>query len=86
MQSGADVDVDVEVESLLPFPCEQVATYAGHPARAPEWYANIRSLPWLTPPVAVGSRMHFEARFLRMALAKDLARLAERLEQHKDAS
>lgn len=70
MQSGADVDVDVEVESVLPFPREQVAAYAGDPARAPEWYANIESVRWRTPPpVAVGSRMDFEARFLGRRLS-----------------
>lgn len=68
MQRSADVDV--EVEDVLPFPREQVAAYAGDPARAPEWYANIDSVRWQTPPpVAVGSRMDFVARFLGRRLA-----------------
>lgn len=68
MQRSADVDV--EVEDVLPFPREQVAAYAGDPARAPEWYANIDSVRWQTPPpVAVGSRMDFVARFLGRQLA-----------------
>ena len=65
-----DADVDIEVEAVLPFPREQVAAYAGDPAHAPQWYANIDSVRWQTPPpVAVGSRMDFEARFLGRRLA-----------------
>lgn len=65
-----DAGVDVEVESVLPFPRAQVAAYAGDPARAPQWYANIDSVRWRTPPpVAVGSQMDFEARFLGRRLA-----------------
>ena len=64
------MDVDVEVEAVLPFPREVVAAYAGDPSHAPEWYANIQSVQWrTTPPVAVGSRMDFEARFLGRRLA-----------------
>jgi hypothetical protein len=59
------VDVDVVVEALIPYPREVVASYAGDPSNAPRWYANIASVSWQTPPpVAVGSRMDFEARFL----------------------
>lgn len=59
------MQVDVAVEAVLPFPRELVASYAGDPSHAPEWYANIVSVGWLTPPpVAVGSRLDFEARFL----------------------
>jgi len=64
------MDVDVEVEALIPFPREDVASYAGDPAKAPEWYANIESVTMRTPsPVAVGSRMDFEATFLRRRLS-----------------
>jgi hypothetical protein len=64
------VDVDVEVRAVLPFPREVVAAYAGDPGNAPDWYANIDSVRWQTPPpVAVGSRMDFEARFLGRRLA-----------------
>ncbi len=39
--------------------------YAADPTNAPEWYANITSIDWQTPPpVAVGSKMSFVARFL----------------------
>ena len=59
------MDVDVAVEALIPCPREVVASYAGDPSNAPQWYANIVSVRWQTPPpVAVGSRMDFEARFL----------------------
>lgn len=55
---------------MLHLPREVVASYAGDPSNAPEWYANIESVRWQTPPpVAVGSRMDFEARFLGRRLA-----------------
>ena len=58
-------DVDVQVERVIGRPVDVVAGYAGDPGNAPEWYANIRSVEWRTPPpVAVGSRMAFVARFL----------------------
>ena len=64
------MDVDVEVRAVLPFPRVDVAAFAGDPSNAPEWYANIDSVRWQTaPPLAVGSRMDFEARFLGRRLA-----------------
>ena len=64
------MDVDVEVEGVIPFPREVVAAYAGDPTNAPEWYANIHSVSWRTPPpMALGSKMDFEARFLGRRLA-----------------
>jgi uncharacterized membrane protein len=63
-------DVDVRTETVIRCPVDDVAAYAGDPANAPEWYANIRSVEWLTPPpVAVGSRMAFVASFLGRRLA-----------------
>jgi uncharacterized membrane protein len=64
------VSVDVQVETVIGRPVPEVAAFAGDPTNAPEWYANIRRIDWLTaPPVVVGSRMVFEARFLGRQLA-----------------
>jgi uncharacterized membrane protein len=63
-------DVDVLTETVIRRPVPEVAAYAGDPVNAPEWYANIDSVEWrTTPPVAVGSRMDFVARFLGRRLA-----------------
>lgn len=62
--------VDVQVETVIGRPVNEVAAFAGDPTNAPEWYANIQRIQWLTaPPVEVGSRMVFEARFLGRELA-----------------
>jgi hypothetical protein len=62
--------VDVQTEITIDRPVDVVAAYAGDPTNAPEWYVNIKSVDWLTePPVAVGSRMEFVARFLSRRLA-----------------
>jgi hypothetical protein len=64
------VSVDVQVETTLGRTPAEVAAYAGDPTNAPEWYVNIRSVDWRTPPpVAVGSRMDFVARFLGRRIA-----------------
>jgi hypothetical protein len=63
-------DVDVQVETFIGRPPKVVAAYAGDPAHAPEWYANIRSVVWRTPPpVAVGSQLEFVAHFLGRRLS-----------------
>jgi uncharacterized membrane protein len=63
-------DVDVRTETVIRRPIGEVAAYAGDPTNAPEWYANIASVEWETPPpVAVGSRMAFVATFLGRRLA-----------------
>ena len=72
MRHHAEVarDIDVVTETVIRRPRAEVAAYAGDPANAPEWYANIDSVEWRTaPPVAVGSRMDFVARFLGRRLA-----------------
>jgi len=62
--------VDVEVECTVARPVAVVAAFAGDPGRAPEWYANITSVDWVTPPpLAIGSRMDFVASFLGRRLA-----------------
>jgi uncharacterized membrane protein len=57
--------VDVQVQTTINLPVHTVASFAGDPTNAPDWYANIKSVIWQTqPPVAVGSRMDFVAQFL----------------------
>jgi hypothetical protein len=63
-------DVDVLTETVIRRPVAEVAAFAGNPGNAPEWYVNIDSVTWRTPPpVAVGSCMDFVARFLGRRLA-----------------
>ena len=62
--------VDVCTETVIHRPVDEVARFAGDPGNAPEWYANIRSVDWLTPPpVGLGSRLAFVATFLGRRLA-----------------
>jgi uncharacterized protein YndB with AHSA1/START domain len=62
--------VDVLTEVEIARPREEVAEYAGNPDNAPEWYVNIKSVEWKTPPpIAVGSRLAFVAHFLGRRLA-----------------
>ncbi len=62
--------VDVLTEIVISCPRDQVAGYAADPGNAPEWYANIDSVEWKTPPpLGVGSRLAFVARFLGRRLA-----------------
>lgn len=61
--------VDVTTEITIDRPLEAVAEFAGDPSHAPQWYANIRSVQWETPPpLAVGSRLAFVASFLGRTL------------------
>lgn len=62
--------VDVQTDIVIDRPIDQVAEYAGDPSNAPQWYANIKSVEWLTtPPVRLGSKMDFVADFLGRRLA-----------------
>ena len=62
--------VDVLTEIVIDRPLTQVAAYAADPTNAPDWYINIKSVDWKTPPpVTVGSRMDFVAQFLGRRLA-----------------
>jgi len=57
--------VDSTTEAVIARPRAYVSNYAGDPTNAPQWYSNIDSVDWKTqPPLRVGSRMAFAARFL----------------------
>src|SRR5262245_15255162 len=62
--------VDVTTELTIDRPSDEVAAYAGDPSNAPHWYRNIKAVQWHTPPpLAVGSKLDFVARFLGRRLA-----------------
>lgn len=62
--------VDVQTEIMIDRPCAQVATYAADPSNAPQWYVNIESVRWQTPPpLVLGSRLEFVAHFLGRRLS-----------------
>jgi uncharacterized membrane protein len=64
------VAIDVETEITIDRPRGEVAAYACEPDNATAWYANIESAQWQTsPPLTVGSRFAFVARFLGRRLA-----------------
>lgn len=62
--------MDVTTSTLIARTRSEVAAFAADPETAPRWYENIESVRWETaPPVAVGSRVAFVARFLGRRLA-----------------
>jgi hypothetical protein len=64
------VAVDVESQIVVARPRDAVAAFAGDPDNAPRWYENIERVEWETPPpLAIGSRLAFVARFLGRRLA-----------------
>jgi hypothetical protein len=62
--------VDVVTEIEIARPRAEVAAFACDPDNATRWYENIKSVEWRTPPpLAVGSRLEFVARFMGRRLA-----------------
>jgi uncharacterized membrane protein len=59
----AEMPVDVETRITIARPRAEVASYAADPDNATAWYANIESVAW-EPPLEVGVRLAFAARFL----------------------
>jgi uncharacterized membrane protein len=59
------MSVDVATQIEIARPRAEVAAFACDPDNATRWYENIESVHWRSaPPLAVGSRLAFVARFL----------------------
>ncbi|MBA3747145.1 MAG: SRPBCC family protein [Solirubrobacterales bacterium] len=57
--------VDVQTQIDIDRPRADVAAWSVDPDNATRWYKNIKSVEWKTPPpLRVGSRLAFVARFL----------------------
>jgi uncharacterized membrane protein len=62
--------VDVTATIVIERPIDEVSSFAGDPSNAPHWYRRITSAEWQTdPPIMLGSRIAFRARFLGRDLA-----------------
>jgi hypothetical protein len=62
--------VDVTTAIVIARPRSEVAAFAADPDRATRWYRNIVSVEWRSPPpLRVGTRLAFVARFLGRTLA-----------------
>lgn len=59
------MSVDVVTQVEIARARDHVASFASDPSNATKWYRNIDAVTWETsPPLAVGSRVRFRARFL----------------------
>ena len=81
--------VDVQTGIVIARPRVRVAAFAADPGNATAWYRNITSVAWQTPPpLQVGTRIAFVARFLgrRLAYTYEIAELVagERLVMRTD--
>jgi len=58
--------MQVRVRSVIEIdrPRSEVAAFAIDPARAREWFGDVRDVRWNRQPVGVGSRLAFVAAFL----------------------
>lgn len=62
---AVDVVTEIEIDRRR----DEVAAFASDPTNATAWYKNIKAVKWETsPPVTVGSRVRFRARFLGRTL------------------
>lgn len=57
--------VDVLTGMTIAAPRAVVAAFAADPDNVTAWYANIRSVEWVSPkPLTIGTRLRFVAHFL----------------------
>ena len=64
------VPVDVSTSIVINRPRAVVSDYAANPANVPDWYVNIKTVEWKTPPpVTIGSQIAFVAHFLGRRIA-----------------
>jgi len=69
-ETAEPMGVDIETEIVIARPRDEVAAYASDPDNATAWYRAIEAVDWETPPpLAVGSRLAFVARFLGRRIA-----------------
>ena len=62
--------VDVTTRLNISQPIDVVSAYAADPSNACEWYVNIKSVEWITPPpLRIGSQVAFVAKFLGRRLS-----------------
>ena len=64
------MNVDISTTETINRARADVASFAMNPDRAPQWYVNIKSVEWRSPPpLQIGSKIDFVALFLGRRLA-----------------